>query len=185
MFYPAPGRMDQALAALRARVAESPADGALTGKPILEDALRQVVQRDTVKVTAASVAAVVLLLTLYYRRLRPVLAVLLPLATAWTLFAAVLGALDIPLDLFNLLAVPLVVGYGIDDHLFLVHRFEEDQPHDSHAALASTGTAIVVTSLSTMAGFAGLAVARFDGLRALGRTGAIAVALGRVKKSAL
>ena len=44
-------------------------------------------------------------------------------------------------------------------------------------ALASTGRAIVVTSLSTIAGFAGLAVARFGGLRLLGITGSLAVAL--------
>ena len=35
----------------------------------------------------------------------------------------------------------------------------------------------MVTSLSTMAGFAGLVVARFDGLRALGTSGVLAVAL--------
>ena len=51
------------------------------------------VRTSTLRVTAASVCAVILLLALYYRRLRPALAVLLPLAVAWTLFAAALGAL--------------------------------------------------------------------------------------------
>src|SRR6185369_12539379 len=47
-------------------------------------------------------------------------------AAAHVGFGAALAVLDIPLNLFNLLAVPLVIGYGIDDHVFLVHRYEED-----------------------------------------------------------
>jgi len=173
--YPERGRLDEAVAAIQREAVAG--DGELTGEPLLEAALQGVVGRDTVRVTVASVAGVVLLLALYYRRVRPVLAVLLPLGVAWTLFAAALGGLGLPLNLFNLLTVPLVVGYGIDDHVFLVHRFEEAPERGPAAALASTGRAIVVTSLSTMAGFAGLAVARFDGLRLLGAAGALAVAL--------
>ena len=68
--------------------------------------------------------------------------------------------------------------------MFLLHRHLEAAREGGAAArrgpehaLASTGRAIVVTSLSTMAGFAGLAVARFDGLRRLGLTGGLAVLL--------
>jgi predicted RND superfamily exporter protein len=175
--YPAQGRAAEALSAVRALAAQAPGDGVPTGEPVLEEALRRVVERDTVRVTAASVVAVALLLFACYRRVRPALAVLLPLGVAWILFAATLGAAHLPLNLFNLLAVPLVVGYGIDDHVFLVHRHEEDPSAGPARALASTGRAIVVTSLSTMAGFAALAAARFDGLRLLGVTGALAVAL--------
>lgn len=125
-FYPHPDRVDEAVAALERYAAGPPARGEVTGIPILEDTLRRVVERDTLRVTAASLVAVVVLLVLYYRRVRPVIAVLAPLACAWLLFACVLGALDLPLNLFNLLAVPLVVGYGIDDHVFLLHRYRED-----------------------------------------------------------
>src|SRR5262249_19166721 len=87
------------------------------------------------------------------------------------------GAAGVPLNLFNLLAVPLVVGYGIDDHVFLLHRYQEEPDGGPERALASTGRAVVVTSLSTMAGVAGLAGARFDGLRLLGVSGTVAVGL--------
>jgi predicted RND superfamily exporter protein len=115
------------------------------------------------------------LLALYFRRLRPWLAVMLPLLLAWVGFAAALALLRLPLNLYNLLSVPLVIGYGIDDHIFLVQRWQAEPAIDSARLLASTGRAIVLTSLSTIAGFAGLAVARFDGLRLLGLSGALAV----------
>ena len=175
--YPSPGQLDPAVTEMKRIAAQSWPGGDVTGIPVLEEALRRVVERDTVRVSAASVIAVVLILSLYYRRVKPVLAVLLPLSFAWLFFAIALGALQIPLNLFNLLAVPLVIGYGIDDHVFLVHRFEEEPERGPERALASTGRAIVVTSLSTMAGFAGLIAARFDGLRLLGISGTLAVGL--------
>jgi len=174
--YPAAGADARVVAALR-EFAAGPTGGVVTGAPVLEGILLSLLQRDTMRVTGASALAVALLLALYYRRLRPWLAVMLPLTLAWVLFAAALAALDLPLNLYNLLAVPLVIGYGIDDHIFLVHRYEAEPSRGAGHALATTGRAIVLTSLSTMAGFAGLAVARFDGLRLLGLSGALAVLL--------
>jgi predicted RND superfamily exporter protein len=127
----------------------------------------------------SSVAAVALLLLVFYRRWRPIVAVLLPLSLAWVLFAAVMGLLGLRLNLYNLLSIPLCIGYGIDDHVFLVHRYQAMPPHlrDPARVLATTGRAIVLTTLSTMVGFAGLLVAHFEGLRLLGMSGALAVLL--------
>ena len=174
--YPAVGAEARVIVALR-DFARGPAGGIVTGAPVLEGTLLSLLEHDTVRVTVASALAVALLLALYYRRWRPWLSVMLPLGLAWILFAAALGALDLPLNLYNLLAVPLVIGYGIDDHIFIVHRYEAEPAGGTGAVLATTGRAIVLTSLSTMAGFAGLAAARFDGLRLLGLSGALAVAL--------
>ena len=95
------------VAALQA-IAAGPAGGSLTGLPLLETQLRELLARDLVRITAASLFAVALLLVVYYRRLRPVLAVLLPLSVAWALFGAALALFGIPLHLYNLLAVPLI-----------------------------------------------------------------------------
>jgi predicted RND superfamily exporter protein len=171
--YAAPGAQERVAAALRA-FAQS--DGAIiTGAPILEDTLHGILSSDTLRVTVISAGAVALLLALYFRRLRPWLAVMLPLVLAWIGFAAALALAHLPLNLYNLLSVPLVIGYGIDDHIFLVQRWQSEPTIDGARLLATTGRAIVLTSLSTMAGFAGLAVAHFDGLRLLGLSGSLAV----------
>jgi predicted RND superfamily exporter protein len=175
--YPKPGEEGARAIAEMRQFAAGPAGGVVTGTIILEDVLRQIVERDTRRVTLASTALVIALLALYYRRWRPFVAVTLPLLLAWIGFAAALALFDLPLNLFNLLSVPLVIGYGIDDHVFLVHRHELDPSGGPGRTLQTTGRAIVLTSLSTMAGFAGLAVARFDGLRLLGLSGALAVAM--------
>jgi len=174
-FFPAAGAASKgALAALRA-FEHSPSGGVVTGVPILEESLRAIVVADTTRVTLVSTLAVALLLALYYRKARPFAAVMVPLLYAWILFGASLALLDLPLNLFNLLAVPLVIGYGIDDHVFMVHRHRQDPASGPGATLAATGRAVLLTSLATIAGFTGLAVARFDGLRLFGTSGALAV----------
>lgn len=161
------------------QTAAGPVGGALTGLPLLEEQLRTLLARDLVRITLASLVAVALLLIAYYRQLRPVLAVLLPLSVAWAVFGAVMALFHIPLHLYNLLAVPLCIGYGIDDHIFLLHRHRMTPAAERSPALtlATTGRAVVLTSLATMAGFLGLLIAHFPGLVQLGLCGALAVLL--------
>ena len=168
--YPAAEQRRDAIAALTAFAAQH--GGVISGAPVLEGELGSILSSDARKLGVASFVVVTLLLAIYYRAPRPVLTVMLPLGLAWLLFAAVMARF-IPLNLFNLLALPLAIGYGIDDQIFLMHRYRE--AGDTGVMLASSGRAIVLTSISTMAGFAGLGVAHFAGLRQLGFAGALAV----------
>jgi len=175
LFFAAPPPAGEGARAALVEIARGEAGGVVTGSPVLEEVLRAIVIRDTRLLTIVSTIGVALLLLIAYRRGRPWLAVLLPLVVAWVLFGAALALLDLPLNLFNLLCVPLVIGYGIDDHVFVVARHESSPGATPALTLARTGRAVVVTSLATIAGFAGLAIARFDGLRLFGTTGVLAV----------
>ncbi|MBL8635401.1 MAG: MMPL family transporter [Myxococcales bacterium] len=174
LFAPADERLSETVKLLEHN-AEGSLGGLVTGMPLLEEQLRKLLERDLLHITLASLGLVVLLLVVYYRRLRPVVVVLLPLSLAWVLFGTSLVVLGIPLHLYNLLAVPLVIGYGIDDHIFLVHRFQVSG--DIRTSLATAGRAIVLTTLSTVAGFLALLIAHFPGLRQFGLSGALAVLL--------
>lgn len=174
LFAPADERLPETVKLLEQR-ADGPLGGHVTGMPLLEEQLRKLLERDLLQITLASLGLVVLLLFAYYRRLRPVVVVLLPLSLAWVLFGTSLVVLGIPLHLYNLLAVPLVIGYGIDDHIFLVHRYQVSG--DIRSSLATAGRAIVLTTLSTVAGFLALLIAHFPGLRQFGLSGALAVLL--------
>lgn len=179
LFVPVDRSLDATVAKLTALTQDPRLGGQITGLPLLERELTALLSVDLLRVCLASVLAVIALLALYYRRLRPTLAVLLPLSVAWALFAAALALCGIPLNLYNLIAIPLCIGYGIDDHIFLVHRHEATPADERSPArvLATTGRAIVLTTLATVAGFAGLIPAHFLGLRHLGIAGALAVLL--------
>ena len=179
LFVPVDQKLEATVAMLKTLTQDPQLGGAVTGLPLLEHELRALLSVDLLRVSAASVLAVILLLAIYYRRLRPLLAVLLPLSVAWALFAAALSIWGIPLNLYNLIAIPLCIGYGIDDHIFLVHRHESTPPADRSPVrvLSSIGRAVILTSLATIAGFAGLIPAHFLGLRHLGLAGALSVLL--------
>ena len=174
LFAPADERITDTVARLQ-QIADGPIGGNITGMPLLEAQLRRLLERDLLHITLASLGLVTLLLAVYYRKLRPVLAVLLPLSLAWTLFGASLVLLGISIHLYNLLAVPLVIGYGIDDHIFLVHRYQTSR--DMRLSLLTAGRAVVLTTFSTVAGFMALLIAHFPGLRQFGLSGALAVLL--------
>ena len=78
-------------------------------------------------------------------------------------------------NLFNLIALPLLVGMGQDDALHLFHRYREGR--DLRAAVKETGSAIFLTSWTTAIGFAGIFFANHRGLVSLAWVSVIGVML--------
>ena len=101
--------------------------------------------------------------------LRSWLGLLLALGPVVTGFLLALGTLawaGIPLNPANLVALPLILGIGVDHGVHVAHRWLSRR--DVGAAMAEVGHAIVITSLTTVAGFSGLLVASHRGVRSLG-----------------
>jgi hopanoid biosynthesis associated RND transporter like protein HpnN len=115
------------------------------------------------------------IMLLLFRRLKPTLLALLPmlLGGLWTIIG--MAVLDLPLNMANMIILPLFLGIAVDDGIHLVHRMLES-PEDATSPLArSTGKAIVLTSLTTMVGFGSLLVARHTGVFSLGMLATLAV----------
>jgi hypothetical protein len=121
--------------------------------------------------------ALLLVLGLRYRRLRIVIIAALPLCAALGLFFAVHSALGLPITPFATPALPLLVGIGIDDHLFVLDRYlEGGRVGRLDETLAGAGRAVLVTTLTTLAAFGVLSLSSFDALASFGI--AVVVALG-------
>jgi len=81
-----------------------------------------------------------------------------------------LGAMqwfDLKLGVYNMLVVPTALGVGIDGSVHLYHRFKRLGPKYADAPLGHTGTAVIASSLTTTAGFAGLFFIAHGGLRTI------------------
>ncbi len=119
-------------------------------------------------------AAVLALVT--FRALGPALLALVPLAlgTVWTL--GLMGWLGVPFNAANLLLLPLIVGVGIDNGIYLMHRVRERREGaDARVPLApSAAKAITLASLTNIAGFGSLMLSSHRGIWSLG----FVVALG-------
>jgi hypothetical protein len=124
-----------------------------------------------------AVIAVAALALLVFRAVAPALLALVPLllGTAWTLGA--MGWLGVPLNAANLLLLPLIVGLGIDNGVYLVHRFREacagaDAPHP---IAPSAAKAITLASLTNVVGFGSLMLSSHRGIFSLGLVVAVGV----------
>ena len=79
------------------------------------------------------------------------------------------------LNFLNVMGLPMIVGIGIDDGVHLLHRYQYEGLDKTPLVLKSTGKAILLTSLTTMAGFGSLSLASYRGWASLGILLAIGV----------
>ena len=131
---------------------------------LLADRLGPRIERDLARSAWISALAVGILLLAATRNLRDALVAMVPVlcGVGASLAAAVLAGW--PLHLGNFIAVPLVLGLGVDDGIHMVLRQREGRGH----AVATTGKAIWRTSVTTCLGFGSLVSAKSPALASLG-----------------
>ena len=84
-----------------------------------------------------------------------------------------LSLLGIDLHLYNLLAVPVVVGLAVDGAVHV--RWAQD--YDSARQQYATYRAVAASTLTSMVAFGALMTADSPGLRSLGQVGVIGLAI--------
>jgi predicted RND superfamily exporter protein len=98
-----------------------------------------------------------------------------PTAVTIVLMLGGMALADFPFTPINLIVLPLALGIGVDNCVYIVGRMQEGL--DLEAAVAHVGRAIGLTALTTMAGFGCLAVSRYPGLAGLGWLAAVSTLL--------
>jgi predicted exporter len=74
-----------------------------------------------------------------------------------------MGVLGIKINLFNIIATVLIIGICVDYGIFMVSRADGE-------ADSATSRAVLVSGLTTIAGFGVLALAKHPALQSLGLT---------------
>ncbi|MDC0718479.1 efflux RND transporter permease subunit [Nannocystis bainbridge] len=92
-------------------------------------------------------------------------------ALGW--LAGVFVAMGWTLNLFNLVALPLLVGMGQDDSLHIIHRFREEGPGRLAHTMRETGGAVALTTVTTVIGFSSMLFVDHIGVRSLGWTAVV------------
>ncbi len=113
-----------------------------------------------------SLGAIVLLVFIHFRRFSCVVLALLPVGIGALWMAGVMGALGIPFNPANIMTLPLIIGIGVTNGIHILTRYAEEQTPSILAR--STGKAVLVSGLTTIAGFGSLILAQHLGIRSLG-----------------
>ncbi|HNC40176.1 MAG TPA: MMPL family transporter [Nitrosomonas sp.] len=100
---------------------------------------------------------------------------LLPLLLAALFTVATTALLNIPFNFANVIALPLLLGIGIDSSIHMVYRSLSSVENQRSLLQTSTGSAIFYSALTTMAGFGSLILSTHQGTASMGMLLAVGI----------
>ncbi len=173
-FVPNPG---VALADLRARLAADlpPSQDVVTGRELVEAEFHRLLSRELVWFLFGALGLNFLLVWLAERRVGRSCAVLAPTLAALVLYLGLVGALDLPIDPVNLIVIPMLIGLGVDDSVYLL-------AHIRHGGGVGAGSRrgalpLLLAVGTTVVGLGSLGLSRFPALSRLGWLAALGLTL--------
>ena len=130
-------------------------------------------QRKMVQLTVLMIGLNIVILTFLLRSWKPICILMLGLALAVGALVATLKFTGIALNLFNVLAFPLVLGVGVDYGIYIAVALRAPDPARE---LRTVMKPVLLSGLTTVVGFGSLAWAQNPALRGLGLVCSIGVA---------
>jgi predicted exporter len=125
----------------------------------------------TIQQVGVGSGLVLLVLALYYRRLRPALAAFVPSLLVGGAVVAAFAAVGAPMNLLHVTSLVMVMGMGVDYGVFLV-----DSARD-RKELEGTLFSLFLSCLTTVFIFGTLAISEHAALRAMGATTGLGILL--------
>jgi len=148
-----------------------PPDVTLAGEPVIYADILILLERDTPLAMMISLGLVVLLLFIHFRRPSHVLWVLSPIVVGFLWLMGMTSLAGFKFNYLNVTILPSILGVGIDSGIHIFHRYKKEKRQTLFEILKKTGLAVVLTSLTTMAAFGSLFLARHRGMSSLGELG--------------
>jgi len=115
-----------------------------------------------------ALVVIVIVLAADFRTLAYTLLALAPLAVGAILTLGIMGLFGVPLNPANMIALPLIVGVGVDNGVHVLHDYLSRGRRQSYMLARTTGVGIAVSALTTVLGFGTLMIANHRGLVSLG-----------------
>ncbi|MFZ2407793.1 MAG: MMPL family transporter, partial [Methylobacter sp.] len=143
-------------------------DNTVSGLPIINQAGGDAIVKAFIKAFSGAFIAIVLLLLLMYRSVRKTLLIIMPLLLAALLTGATNVLLDNPFNFANIIALPLLLGMGIDSSILIMHRHHSSSGEDENLLQSSTTRGIIFSSITTLCSFSSLAFTAHQGMASMG-----------------
>ena len=140
----------------------------ISGTPPMFYYMLKIIGQDGKRAIFLTLAVVFVLLLIDFRSIKHALFAMLPLLVALIWTVGFMGLTGIQFTLLNIMAIPLILGIGIDDGVHVLHRYKHEGPGSVNTVFRSTGKAIIITSLTTMLAFGSLVFATYRGFGSLG-----------------
>ena len=135
----------------------------VTGTTAMQKAIQNVSMEYFRIIFIVAVILVSVVLFIFHRNFKGVLIALLPTACAIALTFGVLGMIQPELTIISVAIVALLLGLGVDYSIHIMNRYAEENSLNNEILkmekiLKTTGKAILLSTITTMIGFASLMI---------------------------
>jgi len=139
----------------------------ITGTPRLFLRLTELIGQDGARAIILTIIVVFLLLLIDFRSFKSATIAMIPLITGTIWMVGLMNLFGLQLTFLNVMGIPMIIGIGIDDGVHILHRYRIEGPGKIGTVMRSTGRAVLLTSLTTMAGFGSLMIAKYRGFMSM------------------
>ncbi len=138
----------------------------VTGTPVQLYEYTTLLKKSYEQAAWYSLGAIAILVFIHFRSVVCVVLSLLPVGLGMLWMTGLMGWRGIDFNPANIMTLPLVIGIGVTSGIHILNRFAEEQ---SPTILSkSTGKAVLLSALTTVAGFGSLLLAKHQGIASLG-----------------
>jgi len=146
-----------------------------TGLPVADLASGEAVVSAFQKAFSASFILILILLSSILKSIKKVLLVMGPLVLAGLLTCSVNVLLNIPFNFANIIALPLLLGIGVDSGIHIMHCLHNNLDDKQQLLQSSTARGVMFSSLTTMSSFVSLTLIPHFGIASMGITLAVGI----------
>ena len=143
-------------------------DDSVTGLPVSDLAAGQVIANVFIQAFTTAFMVIFMVLLLILRSWRNTFLVVWPLLLAGLLTAAMNVVLGNPFNFANIIALPLLMGMGVDSGIHIMHRINAGLEANEHLLQTSTARGVFFSSLTTLLSFTSLAFTNHQGIASMG-----------------
>jgi len=139
-----------------------------TGEPIIRAALLDLSLPKLRSCMGLGCTMILLWLLIFQNTKNRILLILVSPALGFLWFFGILHLLNIPLTVYNILALPFLIGISIDGSLFLWQRYWEEGTGSLKFVCINSGTTVLISYLIPAMAFASVCFSSHPGLKSLG-----------------
>lgn len=148
-----------------------------TGMILAADQLAFMAEKDGVRAAIIALIVVFFILLLDFRNIKLVILTLASLLLTFLTLLGFMALAGIKFDFLNIIVVPLLIGIGVDNAVHINHRYLYEGLGEMRKVIGKTGTALLLTSLTTIIGFASFIPSVMRAMRSTGIVLSIAMAI--------
>ncbi len=138
-----------------------------TGTNVVSEELRTIFKRDAVKAVVIGCVIVAALLLFDLRKLKYALLINAQVIFGVIMMFGLMGLMGLGLNFVNSFTAIMVLGFGVDYGIHMVHRLRAT-PGRIDQGVLETGKAITIAALTNGAGFGALTLSSFPAMKSVG-----------------